>query len=171
MYFDEAYFVPEARAFIQGIPNPRFLLSSAGVLVGLAGACKWNAIDTLAVFVLVAFALLYVSPSKFASGNPSLSGYARNIAQIGIPFLLLGLIVFPIAAYSLAFWPLCLLIHLPFNFHELAEMNTFMWHFNRTTVTNPFLVSPWYSWPLNLKPQRSLSYLVGNPVTSRGQVC
>jgi len=142
----------------------RFLLCSAGVLVGLAGACKWNAIDTLAVFALVALALLCVSRSKFASGNPSLSGYARNIAQIGIPFLLLGLIVLPIAAYSLAFWPLCLLIHLPFNLHELAEMNTFMWHFNRTTVTNPFLVSPWYSWPLNLKPQRSLSYLVGNPI-------
>ena len=34
---------------------------AAGVLVGLAGACKWNAIDTLSVFVLVTFVLLMVS--------------------------------------------------------------------------------------------------------------
>jgi dolichyl-phosphate-mannose--protein O-mannosyl transferase len=142
----------------------RLLLCSAGVLVGLAGACKWNAIDTLAVFVFVTFAVLCVSRSKFAPGNPSLSGYTRNVEQIGIPFLFLALIVAPIAAYSLVFWPLCLLIHRPFNFHELAQMNAFMWHFNRTTPINRFIISPWYSWPLNLKPQRALSYLVGNPV-------
>jgi dolichyl-phosphate-mannose-protein mannosyltransferase len=142
----------------------RLLLCSAGVLVGLAGACKWNAIDSLAVFVFVTFGVLCVPCFKFAPGNPSFSGYARNVEQIGIPFLLLALIVAPIAAYSLVFWPLCVLIHRPFNFHELAEMNAFMWHFNRTTPTNRFIVSPWYSWPLNLKPQRALSYLVGNPV-------
>jgi hypothetical protein len=64
-------------------------LCSAGVLVGLAGACKWNAIDSLAVFVFVTFAVLCVPHFKFAPGNPSFSGYARNVEQIGIPFLLL----------------------------------------------------------------------------------
>ena len=144
----------------------RFLLCSAGVLVGLAGACKWNAIDTLAVFVLVALALLVFSRSKAGASNPSLSGHARHVAQIGIPFLLIALVAAPIVAYSLVFWPLCRLSHIPFSLHELASINIFMWHFNRTTVTNPFLISPWYSWPLNLKPQRSLSYLVGNPVVT-----
>jgi dolichyl-phosphate-mannose-protein mannosyltransferase len=147
-----------------GAGRRRVLLCSAGVLVGLAGACKWNAIDTLAVFVLVAFALFCVSRFKSAAANLSFSGYAQNIAQIGIPFLLLGLLVAPVAAYCLAFWPACRLIHIPFSLHQLAAINAFMWHFNRTTVTNPFLISPWYSWPLNLQPQRSLSYLVGNPV-------
>jgi len=142
----------------------RFLFCSAGVLVGLAGACKWNAIDTLAVFILVAFALWVASRFKARALNPALSGYARHVAEAGISFLLIALVAAPIAAYSLVFWPLCWLIHLPFNLHQLAAINIFMWHFNRTTVTNPFLISPWYSWPLNLKPQRSLSYLVGNPV-------
>src|SRR5580692_11502157 len=141
----------------------RLLFCLAGVLVGFAGACKWNAIDTLAVYVLVASALLLVSRFRLATSNPSLSDYASNVAQVGIPFLLLGLIVAPVVAYSLVFWPLCRLIHIPFSLHEVAAINIFMWHFNRTTVTNPFLISPWWSWPLNLNPQRSLSYLVGNP--------
>jgi dolichyl-phosphate-mannose-protein mannosyltransferase len=141
----------------------RLLVCLAGVLVGLAGACKWNAIDTLAVYVLVASALLLVSHTRLRASNPSLSDYSSNVARVGIPFLLLGLIVAPVVAYSLVFWPLCRLIHIPFSLHEVAAINIFMWHFNRTTVTNPFLISPWWSWPLNLNPQRSLSYLVGNP--------
>ena len=33
----------------------RFLFCCSGVLIGLAGACKWNAIDTLAALVLVSW--------------------------------------------------------------------------------------------------------------------
>lgn len=146
----------------------RLLFCLAGILVGLAGACKWNAIDTLAVYFLVTFVLLVISRFTPANSRPSLSLYARNIEQMGIPVLLIGLIVAPIGSYGLAFWPLCQIIHVPFNFRELAAMNIFMWHFNRTTAINPFITSPWYSWPLNLGPQRSLSYLVGNPIVTWG---
>ena len=142
----------------------RILFCSAGILVGLAGACKWNAIDTLGVFFLTTFALLWVSSRTAANSISPLSAYGRNVKQIGLAVLLIGLIVAPIASYSLAFWPVCRSIHRPFSFRELAAMNTFMWHFNRTTAVNPFLISPWYSWPLNLSPMRVLSYLVGNPV-------
>ena len=144
----------------------RLLFCLAGVLVGLAGACKWNAIDTLAVYILVASALLLVPRSRLVTKVPSLLSFAQNLSEAGIPFLLLGLLVAPIAAYCFVFWPLCRLIHIPFSLHELAAINTFMWHFNRTTDINPLLISPWWSWPLNLNPQRSLSYLVGNPVVA-----
>lgn len=142
----------------------RLLFCLSGVLVGLAGACKWNAIDTLAVFVLVSFVLLWVSRRMGADSTRPLAGYARNVEQIGVPVILVGLFVAPLLSYSLAFWPLCRLIHLPFNFHQVAAMNAFMWRFNRTTGINPAIISSWYTWPLNLKPQRVLSYLVGNPV-------
>ena len=144
----------------------RLLFCLAGVLVGLGGACKWNAVDTLAVYILVASVLLLVSHSRLAIRAPSLLFFAQNVSQAGIPFLLLALLALPIASYSFVFWPLCLLIHVPFSLHELAAINIFMWHFNRTTDINPFLISPWWSWPLNLNPQRSLSYLVGNPVVA-----
>jgi dolichyl-phosphate-mannose-protein mannosyltransferase len=146
----------------------RILFCSSGLLVGLAGAVKWNAIDTLAVFFLVTFALLWASRRTPADSRPSLSPYLRNVKEIGLPVLLFGLIVAPIASYSLAFWPVCRITHRPFSLHELAAMNVFMWHFNKTTVVNPFLISPWYSWPLNLSPMRVLSYLVGNPIITWG---
>src|SRR5580692_11878965 len=56
-----------------GIGKRRFLFWAAGILVGLGGACKWNAIDTLSVFVLVAFALLVVSRFKIGASSPVLS--------------------------------------------------------------------------------------------------
>jgi len=151
-----------------GAGTRRILFCSSGILVGLAGACKWNALDTLGVFFLVTAALLWISRRTPIDSRSSLAAYADNVKQIGLPVLLIGLILAPIASYNLAFWPLCRIIHRPFSFHELAAMNTFMWHFNRTTVVNPLLISPWYSWPLNLSPMRVLSYLVGNPVITWG---
>jgi dolichyl-phosphate-mannose-protein mannosyltransferase len=146
----------------------RIFFCSSGVLVGLAGACKWNAIDTLGIFFLVTFLLLLASRRTSADFIRPISIYALNVKKIGLPVLLMGLIVAPIACYSLTFWPVCRSIHRPFSFHELAAMNVFMWHFNKTTVVNPFLISPWYSWPLKVSPMRVLSYLVGNPVITWG---
>jgi dolichyl-phosphate-mannose-protein mannosyltransferase len=146
----------------------RFLFCLSGVLIGLAGACKWNAIDTLAVFFLVTFALWWIARHPMGDANSSLSDCADKIRQIGVPVLLLGLIVAPLASYSLAYWPLCEAIHRPFNIHELVAIHASIWHFNSTNVSNRTITSRWYSWPFNLGPQRALSYLVGNPVVAWG---
>jgi len=45
-----------------GTGRRRILLICSGVLMGLAGACKWNAIDSLAVLLLASFALLGGTP-------------------------------------------------------------------------------------------------------------
>lgn len=144
----------------------RFLFVSSGALLGLAGACKWNAIDTLAVFFLVSFALRQAG--GYLNRDSSLWRYARNLREIGAPTMLLGLLVTPVLAYCLTFLPLCLLIHRPFTLHELLAMNAFIWKFNSTTISNRAITSAWYTWPLNLHPQRALSYLLGNPVVTWG---
>jgi dolichyl-phosphate-mannose-protein mannosyltransferase len=151
-----------------GVGMRRFLFGCSGVFVGLAGACKWNAIDTLAVLLLVGLALLWIARSSFASGNPALSQCAGHMQQIGAATLLLGMVVAPLVSYSLTYWPLCLIIHRPFGIHELVSMNVFIWHFNSTVANNKFIAAAWYTWPLNLSPQRALSYLVGNPVITWG---
>lgn len=145
----------------------RFLFCSSGVLTGLAGACKWNAVDTLVVLVFVTFALLW-SARLPTGANSALSDYADKVKEIGIPFLVFGLVVAPIAAYSLTYWPLCHAIHRPFTFRELVAIHKSIWHFNSTNISNPTITSRWYSWPLKLTPERALSYLMGNPVVTWG---
>ena len=149
-----------------GLTLRRCLVGAAGVLVGLAGACKWNAVDTLAVYFVVSFALLWLSRRR--NDNSSLWQYAQRVREIGLPTILLGLGIAPIAAYTLAFWPLCRIIHRPFTLHELVAMNVFIWKFNSTSVSNRLITSAWHTWPLKLSPQRSFSYLVGNPVVTFG---
>ena len=146
----------------------RVLFGCAGVLMGLAGACKWNAIDTLAVLVLVSFALFWVARRSPADSIPSLSRHARNIQQIGLPTLLLGLVVAPIASYTLTYWPLCRILDRPFSIHELVAMHRYMWYLSTTWVTNRAIISAWYTWPLSTSPQRALSYLLANPVVAWG---
>jgi len=151
-----------------GVGMRRFLFGCAGVLAGLAGACKWNAIDTLAVFLLVSLALLWIARRPLANAHPSLSQCARHMQQIGPATLLLGMVAAPLVSYSLTYWPLCRTIHRPFGIHELVSMNVFIWHFNSTVANNKFIAAAWYTWPLKLSPQRALSYLVGNPVVTWG---
>lgn len=150
-----------------GVGLRRLLFCASGVLVGLAGACKWNAIDTLAVYSLVTIILFWFSRTAADSAS-AVSGYGRSIRQIGLPVVFGALIVAPVMAYSLCFWPMCRVLHLPFNPREVGAINAFMWHFNKTTAINPFITMPWYSWPFNLQPLRALSYLVGNPVVTWG---
>jgi dolichyl-phosphate-mannose-protein mannosyltransferase len=146
----------------------RFLFVCSGVLMGLAGACKWNAIDTLAVLLLVSFALLWVARRPLASSYASLAPYARGIQQIGVPTLLLGLVVAPMIFYSLTYWPLCRLLQQPFGLTELMAIHRYMWYLSTHWVTNKAITSAWYTWPLHTNPQRALSYLLANPVVAWG---
>lgn len=151
-----------------GASARRLLFCLSGLLMGLAGAAKWNAVDSLGVYFLVTFALLWVSKRGLEGRAVTLSSYARNVRQIGLLVVLAGLIVAPAASYSLAFWPSFHLMHLPFNLHDLASVNRFIWNFDRTIDINPAITSHWYSWPLNITPFRALSYLLGNPVVTWG---
>jgi dolichyl-phosphate-mannose-protein mannosyltransferase len=151
-----------------GVGRRRFLFICSGVLIGLAAACKWNAIDTLAVLLFVSLALLWVARRSPADSISSLSRHAHNIQQIGVLTLLLGLVVAPITSYILTYWPLCRILHRPFGVHELMAMHRYSWYICTTWVSNPFITSAWYTWPLNTSPQRALSYLVGNPVVTWG---
>lgn len=150
------------------VTKRRILVCSAGLLLGLAGACKWNAVDTLVVLLVASFVLPWIARTAPQSWQGSLARDARTLRQIGNVTLLVGLVVFPALSYSLMFWPLCRSLGLSFGFHQLAEMNRFIWHFHRTVMNNVVMSSRWHTWPLNLSPQRGLSYLVGNPIVSYG---
>jgi dolichyl-phosphate-mannose-protein mannosyltransferase len=117
---------------------------------------------------VTSFALLVIPKRHFENLSPSIARYAENVRQIGIASVLLAFLLCPVASYTLTFWPQCRSLHLPFGIHQFLAMNRYIWRFHLAVGGNRFIVSPWYSWPLNLSPQRALSYLLGNPVIMWG---
>lgn len=145
------------------VAKRRVLMFAAGVLAGLATACKWNGVDTLAVMLLATATLSWLAKIK-PNAQGDLAQFARGVRQIGLPSVLIALIVCPVISYSLTFWPLCRSQHLPFGIRQLADMNLYIWRFHRAVISNRPIISAWYTWPLKTSPQRALSYLLGNPV-------
>jgi dolichyl-phosphate-mannose-protein mannosyltransferase len=149
----------------------RILVCCAGVLIGLAGACKWNAVDTLFVYLLIGVGIPLVA-RLVPKASARLARTATRILEIGLPSMFIGFVIAPFVSYSLTYLPLCWALHKPFGLHELVVLNRFIWRFSTTEISNGAIASPWYSWPLgwpvDLGPQRALSYLVGNPVVAWG---
>lgn len=146
----------------------RLLFVSAGITIGLAAACKWNAVDTLAVLLLFSFGI-----PLLARRSPDDAGYTRDqsskgLSQIGLPTMLASLVAAPVISYILTWVPLFRSLHKPFDLRALWAMNEFIWRFSTTETSNRAITSAWYSWPLgwpvDLERQRALSYLAGNPV-------
>jgi dolichyl-phosphate-mannose--protein O-mannosyl transferase len=142
-----------------GVWTRRSLLLASGVALGLACASKWNGVDTLAVVSLVGFSL-YLFGKR--SAEPRLEGYQANLEKIAFPALLATLVATPVVAYSLTYWLLSFGGNQSFDLHELVAKNVYIWRAHRAVPGNPAIASKWYSWMLQVSPQRALSYLVGN---------
>lgn len=147
-----------------GVGRRRILLICSGILMGLSGACKWNAVDSLAVLLVTSVGLLWLARRQPRGSTSALSQHARNIQEIGLPTLLLGLLLAPFGAYALTYWPQCRILNEPFTFRELITLHRTAWQICATWKSNPTIISAWYTWPLSLRPQRGLSYLLGNPI-------
>ena len=143
----------------------RFILGFAGTMFGLACGCKWNGIDTLGIVIAASVILLLVAKR---SGDNRIVRYRTHLSQVGILPLIVALLVVPVAAYSLSYWPLCRSLHRPFTWSELLSMNLYIWRFHLATPGNKAIASPWYTWLFATNPQRGLSYLVGNVVVMWG---
>ncbi len=145
----------------------RALLLVTGVMFGLAGSCKWNALTTWAVVIAVAGVLL--SLRGRALRNEGLARGARNLKQAGFPLLIFALIVLPLFTYLLAAYvPLFRTVDRPFDLREVARLHAFMWSFLKAVKGNRAIHLPWYRWPFSASPQRALSYLMGNFVVMWG---
>ncbi len=132
----------------------RMLIVCAGLMFGLGGACKWNAVVTLAAVALVAGVLFFRK--------------SYNLREIGAASLGLGLVAVPVLAYCLAYWPLFYELHRRFTVGELVAMNSFIWQYHVHCPGNPGLHVPWYDWFFRAAPERALSWLMGNFVVAWG---
>jgi dolichyl-phosphate-mannose-protein mannosyltransferase len=142
--------------------SPRWLVI-AGAALGIAISVKWNA----AVPLLVIASLTL--PRVLAMVRASDPASARYVAAWCVGFVLL-----PVCIYLLAYLPFFLAGHDASDFIVL-QVNMFgFWFHHRVAATHPF-ASPWWSWPLLLRPvwfyshslpdgRESNIFAMGNPL-------
>lgn len=141
----------------------RMLIVTAGVMLGLSGACKWTAVNTLACILAFTGLLVILRWLPALRARAALQRELDNLNQIGIPTLFLGLVVAPVVAYSLAYIPVLVTSHTRFSISTLVHIQASMFGLSKGVSGNRALFCPWYKWPFMTSPMRGLSYLMGNP--------
>jgi hypothetical protein len=149
-----ALFIVAGWYFIVAAHRPRLSapadLLIAGVLLGLGVASKWAAFYTLAgVFV----ASLAVTAYAYERGRPGTGGPLDLLARKGLnaAFLFLCFAVIPIGIYLASY------VHwfggamAPYGWDLIELTKQMYWYHSGLTSPHP-AASPWWSWPLVLKP-------------------
>jgi len=115
----------------------RLLIS--GVFFGLAAAVKWSAVFAALGFVLIALYLLW---SKYPL-QKRFSGYKLLLYGV-LSYGVIGFLV-----YAFSFFDIYGHTH---SIQSIINYNTNMYHYHSTLqATHPYS-SPWWSWPLDMKP-------------------
>jgi dolichyl-phosphate-mannose--protein O-mannosyl transferase len=130
--------------------SARLDLLIAGALFGLGAASKWAAFYTLAGVLVASLA---VTAYAYANGRPGKGGPLDLLAGRGkhAAFLFLSFAVIPVGLYLASYvrWfggPTA-----PYGW-DLVELTKQMyWYHSGLTSPHP-AASPWWSWPLVLKP-------------------
>ncbi len=143
-----AYFVAwfiAARAVPAAAPRPTppaWWLTALGVACALLIASKWNGILDVAVVVgLSSFVVL----QRYAKGQP----WYGNPFGFRLDVLFTWLVTICGAVYLLSYLPYFALGH---NFVDLIELQHAMYAYHHALVATHPYASPWWSWPLLLKP-------------------
>lgn len=149
-----ALFIVAGWYFIIAAHRPRLSartdLLIAGVLLGLGAASKWAAFYTLAGVLVAALA---VTVYAYQRGRPGTGGPLDLLAGKGknAAFLFLSFAIIPVGIYLASY------LHwfggptAPYGW-DLVELTKQMyWYHSGLTSPHP-AASPWWSWPLLLKP-------------------
>jgi hypothetical protein len=149
-----ALFIVAGWYFIVAAHRPRLSARAdiliAGVLLGLGAASKWAAFYTLAGVLVAA---IVVTAYAYERGRPGTGGPLDLLAGKGknAAFLFLSFAVIPLGAYLASY------LHwfggptAPYGW-DLVELTKQMyWYHSSLTSPHP-AASPWWSWPLVLKP-------------------
>jgi dolichyl-phosphate-mannose--protein O-mannosyl transferase len=122
----------------------------AGVLFGLAAASKWAAFYALAGLLIASIA---VTLWAYEQGRPGsggsldlLAGRGRNAALLFVSFAII-----PAAIYLGSYLPWFGGATIPYGWNIVELTQQMYWYHSGLTAPHP-AGSPWWSWPLVLKP-------------------
>lgn len=134
----------------------RLWLASSGLMFGIAIAVKWNVLGLWAAMVgmvVLSYLLHYIGKKRQHSNSSFLLDQFSNrgtpFAQINAWEWLIYLAILPVAGYILAWLP-DMLHNTRLGFWGTHE-HIVTYHNSVSADDHPYC-SPWYSWPLMLKP-------------------
>jgi len=149
-----ALFIVAAWYFIIAAHRPRLSARTdiliAGVLLGLGAASKWAAFYTLAGVLVASLA---VTAYAYERGRPGTGGPLDLLAGKGknAAFLFLSFAIIPVGIYLASYLRWFGGPTTPYGW-DLVELTKQMyWYHSGLTSPHP-AASPWWSWPLVLKP-------------------
>lgn len=131
------------------VEKPRWLyLAGAGVCVGAAAAVKWIGVASFGVILVCYVATLVNRKWSWRARLLAPSANMRRISNIHPSVILLCCIILPIALYCSTF-----VIHLNQNPQfPFVELHKQMFGYHAHLKDGHGYASPWWSWPLLLRP-------------------
>ena len=108
----------------------------SGVSLGLAAACRWNAV--FAVGLLVAWLTLRKMPE------------IRKAAQL-------------LASFVIAYVAACLPV-VRFRLGDFVRAQIFIFNYHKHANGVDRIAQKWYEWPFRTEPQFALNFLIANPI-------
>ncbi len=138
-------------------PRTRALLLFAGVMFGLATACKWLGVVAGGVAFALAAALLLArgvrmpSSAAFAAGEREESWYTPEIFRgIGWGTVLLAFVAAPAGAYCVTLVPLLFLPGASLN--QVIADQLYIWTQHTTFHGAPVQTGAWWAFPVTTRP-------------------
>lgn len=127
-------------------------LALCGVFTGLGIAAKWTAAYGAVGLAVLFFGKLILS-FKDSSDNPAQLTILKAKALKLCLWCCLFFVAVPFAIYFAAFLPLTTLPH---NIHDVwgtfANYQVNMFNYHSQLVAEHYFASPWYEWPLDIRP-------------------
>ncbi len=140
-------------------------LLCSGVFMGLGIAAKWTAAYGALGLAALYFGKLYLTLRDQRETGESLSPLYRKMGLL-CAWCCLFFLVIPFAIYFVAFLPLTTLPH---NIHDVfgtfVNYQVNMFNYHSKLVAEHYFASPWYEWPLDIRP---IWYFSGDPVDAAG---
>ncbi len=161
-YFVAASFRPRRSA--------RLDLLIAGILFGLAAASKWAAFYSLAGLGLMSVAITAYAWSRerpggggpfdlFQGARPLRVGSRTALLPVHALYLALCFLLIPLAIYVASYVPWYGGTTIPYGWSLWELQQQMYWYHSGLTAPHP-AASPWWSWPLVLKP---VYWYLGSP--------
>ncbi len=141
-------------------------LGLSGVFMGLGVASKWTAAYGAVGLAVLFFAKLAGACVYESRGRRSLGPVLRRCGVL-CAWCCLLFIAIPFGIYFCAFLPMTTLPHnVQDIFGKFINYQTTMFNYHSTLVAEHSYASPWYEWPIDMRP---IWFFGGDDVNAQGQ--